>query len=141
MKKPWILRMALLAPALALAPQALAGWSSLGAMPPPRRDGTALVFQNEQGTVALSVVAPDVVRVRFSPTQGFGRDHSYVVLEPPAGDPKASFDVTPAELITGIVTEEGVIRGDIATGLAEAVASSEARHAAAISPFASAGAG
>lgn len=49
-----------------------------------------------------------------------------------------SFDVTPAELITGIVTEEGVIRGDFEAGLADAVASSKARHATAISPFASA---
>jgi methylthioribose-1-phosphate isomerase len=52
-----------------------------------------------------------------------------------------SFDVTPAELITGIVTEEGVIRADFEHGLADAVASSKARHAAAISPFAPAGAG
>jgi len=47
-----------------------------------------------------------------------------------------SFDVTPAELITGIVTEEGVIRGAYAQGLADAVASATARRASTISPFA-----
>jgi len=46
-----------------------------------------------------------------------------------------SFDVTPAELITGIVTEEGVIRGPFEHGLADAVASAKARRAASVSPF------
>lgn len=47
-----------------------------------------------------------------------------------------SFDVTPAELITGIVTEEGVVRGPLTEGLAAAVTSSNARHAAAAAIFA-----
>ena len=51
-----------------------------------------------------------------------------------------SFDVTPAELITGIVTEEGVIRGPFEHGLADAVASANARRAASVSPFAAQGA-
>jgi methylthioribose-1-phosphate isomerase len=38
-----------------------------------------------------------------------------------------SFDVTPAELITGIVTEEGVVRAPFAEGLAEAIAAAAAR--------------
>ena len=37
------------------------------------------------------------------------------------------FDVTPAELITGIVTEEGVITGPFEAGLAAATASAKAR--------------
>jgi len=41
-----------------------------------------------------------------------------------------AFDVTPAELISGIVTEEGVIRPPYAEGLATAVAASNARRAA-----------
>lgn len=51
-----------------------------------------------------------------------------------------SFDVTPAELITGIVTEEGVIRGPFEHGLADAVASANARRAASVLPFAAQGA-
>jgi Initiation factor 2 subunit family len=37
------------------------------------------------------------------------------------------FDVTPAELISGIVTEEGVISGPFEAGLAAATASAKAR--------------
>ena len=40
-----------------------------------------------------------------------------------------SFDVTPAELITGFVTDEGVIRAPYGDGLAEAVARRELRRA------------
>ncbi len=40
-----------------------------------------------------------------------------------------AFDVTPAELITGIVTEEGVIHAPYSEGLAEAVARRERRRA------------
>jgi methylthioribose-1-phosphate isomerase len=42
-----------------------------------------------------------------------------------------AFDVTPAELISGIVTEEGVVSPPFAAGLAAAVAASAARRAAA----------
>ncbi|MGP1673838.1 MAG: S-methyl-5-thioribose-1-phosphate isomerase [Candidatus Limnocylindrales bacterium] len=42
-----------------------------------------------------------------------------------------SFDMTPAELISGIITDEGVIRAPFAEGLAEAVARRERRRAAA----------
>ena len=45
-----------------------------------------------------------------------------------------SFDVTPAELITGIVTEEGVIDPPFAAGLAAAVAAAGTRRAAARPP-------
>jgi methylthioribose-1-phosphate isomerase len=41
-----------------------------------------------------------------------------------------AFDVTPAELITGIVTDEGVVRAPFDDSLAEAVASRERRRAA-----------
>jgi hypothetical protein len=41
-----------------------------------------------------------------------------------------AFDVTPAELITGIVTEEGVVRAPFGAGLREAAERSRARWAA-----------
>jgi methylthioribose-1-phosphate isomerase len=47
-----------------------------------------------------------------------------------------AFDVTPAELITGIVTEEGVIRAPFEAGLADAVASATARRSTTASPTA-----
>jgi methylthioribose-1-phosphate isomerase len=40
-----------------------------------------------------------------------------------------AFDVTPAELITGLITEEGVVRPPFATTLADAVASRAERRA------------
>ena len=60
-----------------------------------------------------------------------------VRIAPPGTEVRnPSFDVTPAELITGIVTEEGVIRGPFEAGLAAAVASSWGRHAEAAKLFA-----
>ena len=53
-----------------------------------------------------------------------------VRIAPPGTDVRnPSFDVTPAELITGIVTEEGVVRAPFAAGLAAAIASATARWA------------
>jgi alpha-glucosidase len=63
-----------------VAPELLAGWASLGTFPPPTKDGGSLLFRNEQGVVSVSAIAPEVVRVRFSPTQSFGRDHSYALV-------------------------------------------------------------
>ena len=39
------------------------------------------------GIAAVSVLAPEVVRVRFSPASSFGRDHSYAVVSRELGDP------------------------------------------------------
>jgi alpha-glucosidase len=83
---------------LAAAPWAAeAGWASLGAMGAPKREGRALVFQNAQGTVAVSVVAADIVRVRFSPTQALGRDHSYAIASHELGDATADFETSTSE--------------------------------------------
>ena len=43
-----------------------------------------------------------------------------------------SFDVTPAELITGIVTDEGVLRPPFGPALAEALERNKVRRAAAV---------
>ena len=53
-----------------------------------------------------------------------------VAIAPPGTTVRnPSFDVTPAELITGIVTEEGVIRAPFGPGLAAAVTDAAARWA------------
>jgi methylthioribose-1-phosphate isomerase len=55
-----------------------------------------------------------------------------VAIAPPDTDVRnPAFDITPADLITGIVTDEGVIRPPYPDGLAEAVARRERRRAAA----------
>jgi len=54
-----------------------------------------------------------------------------VRVAPPDTDVRnPAFDITPAELITGIVTEEGVVHGPFDAGLREAVAGARARWAA-----------
>ncbi len=54
-----------------------------------------------------------------------------VRIAPPDTDVRnPSFDVTPAELITGIITDEGVVAAPYVEGLAAAVTSREARRAA-----------
>jgi methylthioribose-1-phosphate isomerase len=55
-----------------------------------------------------------------------------VRIAPPGTEVRnPAFDVTPAELISGIVTEEGVLRGPYEAGLADATERSQARRAAA----------
>ncbi len=88
----------LVTPVLALgwlfwATAAHAGWDSLGAMPAPERQGDALVFKNAQGIVSVQAVASDIVRVRFSPTTAFGRDHSYAVASRDLGPAEARIEV------------------------------------------------
>jgi alpha-glucosidase len=70
-----------------------AGWASMGDVPAPQRDGQTLTFRNAQGVLALSVLAPEVVRVRFVPKQELGRDHSYAIVGKLPGDAAAVFDV------------------------------------------------
>lgn len=74
-------------------PAAIGQWASLGAMPPPRQDNNTLTFRNSQGIVAITAVAPDIVRVRFAPGRVLGRDHSYAVVARPNEDPGAVFNV------------------------------------------------
>ena len=85
----------LVLPLLLLASsQAAAQWTSLGAMPAPERVANGLVFRNAQGIVSITAAAPDIVRVRFSPTREFGRDHSYAIVNRSLGDPGADVRVT-----------------------------------------------
>ena len=83
----------LVASAVSLPCALEAGWTDLGAMPKPVREGQSLVFKNAQGVAALSVLGPQVIRVRFSPTPAFGRDHSYAVVARDFGSTEATFDI------------------------------------------------
>jgi alpha-glucosidase len=57
-----------------------AAWTSLGAMSAPAWDGRTLLFHGGQGTLAITAVSDDVIRVRFTGGPAFGRDHSYAVV-------------------------------------------------------------
>ena len=68
-----------------------AQWASIGEMPAPVREGNTLTFKNRQAVVTVSLVAPEIVRIRFSPGVTLGRDHSYAVVSKDFEDPGARF--------------------------------------------------
>ena len=61
----------------------------------PRRSATGRRSPSatRRASPAVSVLSPEVVRVRFVPKPEFGRDHSYAVVGKLPGDPAAAFDV------------------------------------------------
>lgn len=78
---------------------ALAGllWTALivaaapiGTMSSPVWDGQTLLFQNDQGTLAITPLSDDVIRVHFTREKSFGPDHSYAVVNRDFGVVKAS---------------------------------------------------
>jgi len=80
--------------ALALAPgRATAQWASIGNMPRPITAGSTVTFKNAQGVVAVTAVAPDIIRVRFAPGTALGRDHSYAVVGRDLGAANAKIQV------------------------------------------------
>jgi alpha-glucosidase len=85
---------------LAFVPAAAsAGWTSVGAVSAPTREGDALVFRARRAIVSVSVLGPESIRVRFSPTREFGRDHSYAVVSRDLGARPAAFDVGAARSV------------------------------------------
>ena len=75
-----------LAAALAVLPSlGFAQWRHLESLPQVQREGNTVTFSAAAASgrterVAISVLAPEVIRVRFSPTP-FGRDHSDAVVD------------------------------------------------------------
>ena len=74
-----------------------AGWSSIGAMSAPEWNGKTLSFHSDQGVLAIVPISDDVIRVRFTNTKSFGRDHSYAVVD-------TSSDSLPAKVDIGSTT-------------------------------------
>jgi alpha-glucosidase len=70
-----------------------AQWASLGDMPRPTQSGATVTFRNAQGVVAVTAVAADIIRVRFSPGPALGRDHSYAVVGHDLGAPGAAVEI------------------------------------------------
>jgi alpha-glucosidase len=84
------------------ASPAAAQWASVGDMPAPRRIENGLVYRGAQGIVSVTAAASDIIRVRFSPTRDFGRDHSYAIVNRELGASGA--DVRVGERLSRIVT-------------------------------------
>src|SRR5688572_22741683 len=78
---------------------ATAGWSPVGAVQAPVRDEDALVLKGPLAIVSVSVLGPESIRVRFSPTSEFGRDHSYAVVSRTLGATQAAYDVGAAQSV------------------------------------------
>jgi alpha-glucosidase len=79
--------------ASAQKPAAAGGWVTLGPMPAPTWDGKTLLFHGGQGTLAITPLSDDVIRVRFTTQPAFGRDHSYAVINRDLGAPGAKADI------------------------------------------------
>ena len=71
---------------------ATVGWWSLGNMPAPVWDGKVLLFQGSQGTLAITPLSDEVIRVRFTLAKSFGRDHSYAVVNHNLGTPAVTIE-------------------------------------------------
>jgi alpha-glucosidase len=58
------------------------GWQTLSSMPLLTWDGKIFLFHSEQGTLAITALSDDVIRVHFTRVKSLGRDHSYAVVHP-----------------------------------------------------------
>ncbi len=66
---------------LMLARPLAAMWHSIGAMTASPPQGNQMLFHNGRAVVALTVLSPDLVRVRMSPTPALGPDYSWAVIK------------------------------------------------------------
>jgi len=66
------------------------GWHILDNLGAPAWDGKILSYHGSQGTLAIIPLSDDVIRVRFTSAQEFGRDHSYAVINQDPGAPTVS---------------------------------------------------
>jgi alpha-glucosidase len=76
-----VLRAADALPSVSIQTDTPAGWHSLGAMPVPVWDGKTLLFHSDQGTLAITPLSDEIIRVRFTTAKSLGRDHSYAVVK------------------------------------------------------------
>ena len=70
------------------------------------------LFKGAQAIVSVSVLGPESIRVRFSPTREFGRDHSYAVVSRALGSTQAAFDVGAAQSVITTAALKVTIRHD-----------------------------
>ena len=66
---------------LLLAPTGSADWHSIGSLTTPEPKGNQVIFRSRQATVILTVLAPDLIRVRMVPGTTLPSDHSYAVVK------------------------------------------------------------
>lgn len=69
------------------------GWRSVGVSTAPTWDGKMLLFCSPEGSLAITALSSDVIRVRFTTEPSFGRDHSYTVVNRDLGKTDASVKI------------------------------------------------
>jgi alpha-glucosidase len=74
-----VLQVLLLASVAATA--ARAEWHSIGKVTGSKAEGSQIIFRTEQAIVQVSVLAPDIVRVRMAQGSAFGPDYSWAVVK------------------------------------------------------------
>ncbi len=74
-----LLQVLLLAAVATVAAQA--EWHSVGKVTSTKVEGSQITFHTEQAVVQLSVLAPDIVRVRMAHASTFGPDYSWAAVK------------------------------------------------------------
>ncbi|HEY6290624.1 MAG TPA: glycoside hydrolase family 31 protein [Terriglobia bacterium] len=70
-----------------------AEWQPLGAVTPGAPHGNQITFRGAHGLANISVLAPDLVRVRVVSGASFGPDYSWAVIKPFGDWPKTTVDI------------------------------------------------
>ncbi len=76
-----VLALRLLLLLLMLTSAMFADWHSIGNLKPLGRKGNEFTFASDKATVVITVLAPDVVRVRAVAGRSLPPDHSYAVVK------------------------------------------------------------
>jgi len=67
--------------ALGLAIPAFADWQSVGGLTPQSPQGQQVLFSSRRALVAVTALAPDLVRIRMTPGTRFGPDSSWAIVK------------------------------------------------------------
>src|SRR5579863_3948524 len=78
--------------ALAAVLPLAAQWQPIGALKPGAPEANAITFRGMHSVAAITVLAPDLVRVRIARGASFGPDESWAVVKPAGDWPKTTAD-------------------------------------------------
>ena len=70
-----------------------AEWQPIGAVTPGAPQRNQITFRGPRGLVNISVLAPDLVRVRMALGASFGPDYSWAVIKPLGDWPETAVDI------------------------------------------------
>jgi alpha-glucosidase len=82
----------------------------IGQMSPPVWDGKTLLFQNDQGTLAVTPLSDDIVRIHLTRGKSFGPDNSFAVVNRDFGAVKASVKIGADSAVLQTATLRVILR-------------------------------